>query len=453
MLRKAVLLFVVAVAGWCRLSAYDPVDTVWTFYYPYGIEYFDLSPDEKYVITATQNSSGSEPFQPRLYDAESGEFIRELTGWGATVYETIKFTKDSLHAMTAYNGFAFAEFNVEDGLLSREFTINNLIYSGNEYCFSPSGDTLAYLCFKIQENPDDPSVLLYLLNYKTGNSLDSLELFLDEDGYLPTRMIYSPAGDQIILYGFTLSKNYYIVNLDSNYKMVKMTLQNADMVSQISGVDYSPDGSKIAVCGDHGIIDIINSNDRSLIKKLDMSGDGYHYYCDNVKFTHRDNYILFNYIYFNPEEEDTSGGFWIFNYSDSTEFKIINTCVSEDCIISDDDQFVYTNMGGILKFRIDWTPQSYYDPGAGKGEKSKTVVKPNPVSGKAALSLSNLTPEACEIELYDTQGRLVRKLFSGTPEGETMDLEFDTGGLTAGSYLCTVVSKSGKKTVKFIIEE
>ncbi len=447
MLRKAVLLFAIAVAGWCRLSAYDPIDTVWTIQREYSFSYYDVSPDDRYVVAVLPGSNGHY-YGPLLYDAESGSFIREMEGWKSELYTGLLFSPDSRYVITSGIGHrGIAVFDTESGQFIREINNSGDVLSIGNYSFSPTGDTLLYLRTKYKTSEWDNNHSIMFVDFETGDSLFERSVFFEE-GYLPEKITYSPRGDQV-LYQFEYADYFYIDYLNTNTR-TKYTIDCLGMY--IGSVNYSPDGSKIIISGEHGLIEIINSSDRSLIKSLYMLGDSSeHYYCGDAILMNRNDYMV--YYYQHSIDLDIIGyGTYIFNYTDSSAFKYYKFS-GLNLKVSSDDQYIYNNSRRMIKIRIDWTPQSYYDPGAGKGEKSKTVVKPNPVSGKAALSLSNLAPEACEIELYDTQGRLVRKLFSGTPEGETMDLEFDTGGLTAGSYLCTIVLKSGKKTVKFIIEE
>ncbi len=61
-----------------KLYSYDPVDTVWTIdNFGTGVQYIAVSPDEKYVVTLHDYPNFDD--YPKLYDAESGTFITELT--------------------------------------------------------------------------------------------------------------------------------------------------------------------------------------------------------------------------------------------------------------------------------------------------------------------------------------------------------------------------------------
>jgi len=442
MLRKAVLILLLIIAGWCRLSAYDPIDTVWTIQRANSFSYYDVSPDDRYVVAVLPGSNG-DCFSPLLFDAESGAFIREMEGWTAESYGKVLFSPDSRYVLTTGQGHrGIAVFDTESGQFIREINNSGDVLSIGNYSFSPTGDTLLYLRTKYKTSEWDNNHSIMFVDFETGDSLFERSVFFEE-GYLPEKITYSPRGDQV-LYQFEYADYFYIDYLNPKSRM-KYTIDCLGM--NIGSVNYSPDGSKIIICGEHGLIEIINSSNGGVIKRLYMLGDSVNYYLCNAMLMNRNDYMIYYY------QHGIDQGTYIFNYTDSSAFKYYEFS-GFHLIVSSDDQYIYKMYDEkINKFRIDWTQQSYYDPGAGKGEKSKTVVKPNPISGKAALSLTNLMPEACEIELYDTQGRLVRKLFSGTPEGETMDLEFDTGGLTAGSYLCTIVSKSGTRTVKFVVEE
>ncbi len=80
------------------------------------------------------------------------------------------------------------------------------------------------------------------------------------------------------------------------------------------------------------------------------------------------------------------------------------------------------------------------------------LVYPNPLGPSSTLKYVNPAPGAVTVQLEDSQGRTVQTCFSGwQPAGEqNIDLHPDTG-LSAGWYVCRVMTGQGDVAVKVVI--
>ncbi|HEY4651852.1 MAG TPA: T9SS type A sorting domain-containing protein, partial [Pontibacter sp.] len=88
-------------------------------------------------------------------------------------------------------------------------------------------------------------------------------------------------------------------------------------------------------------------------------------------------------------------------------------------------------------------------------EHSRQVrAYPNPVRGKATIEFKLGAKENYVVNLYDLKGNLIRELKKGsTRAGEAVSVEFDGTGLPDGLYFARIVSTSGSRTVKLILEK
>jgi hypothetical protein len=75
---------------------------------------------------------------------------------------------------------------------------------------------------------------------------------------------------------------------------------------------------------------------------------------------------------------------------------------------------------------------------------SVTGLYPNPLSDRATILISVPSDQHLWIDLFDTLGKLVRRVHNGiVPAGGTQQFELDASGIPAGAYVMTVSSNSG----------
>jgi Tol biopolymer transport system component len=404
-------------------AALDPVDTVWSFRSENGIKSFTVSPDGRYVAVLTNGFNGKN-FKPTIYDAESGTFTKELEGWVSMTYTGACFSPDSRYLAVCGLDDCVNIWDVDSNIIFKKIIYEPYANYTSNVSFSPTGDTIVF-CSRSH---------VILMDFNTGELIsDALKLGQ------PDKIVYSPRGDKILVLP-PHSDKYYLIDLDSMnwYKTIKFV--NIGEFDEIYGVSFSPDGTKIVSNHTDGLVYIINSDDTSLVNRI-----SFYWYlknCGPVFFTNRENYLISRLT-----NNDTSN-ILIFNYSDSTVYKRYNLD-GDDLQISGDDLYLYLHFGPFLtKIMLDWTQGIFYNGGTG----NEQTVKPNPISNKGILSLTALTSEPCEIDIYEPGGRHIRKLYSGMPDSDSMELEFDASGMTKGVYFCTIKSKSSNKTVKFIVE-
>lgn len=427
------LILLLPALGQC-LKAYDPVDTVWRFHPEgSGLKYYAVSPNGKYVAVAQNNSNPS--YNPKLYDAESGTFITELEGWNTEQYNGICFSPDSRYLAVSGFGNRVVVWDIDSNRIDRVFIYDSLSYITSNVLFSPTGDTIifhnvskswektSYIVFKDFQTGENIKVLDY--NYKYG---------------VPINIYLSPDSKKLIV--LPLGNFYYLKDIDSleNWKIISFNEY------WITGVDFSSDGSKIVSCDSRGNVKIINSTDTSIIKSISFSPNNEDYSsCGTLIFARQDDYLILfvgNQIY--PEIY----GLYLFNPYDSTILRNYHI-FGDDFQLSNDELYLYfSDSFYIYKIALDWIQSIFYK----EDTDAEYIIRPNPVNGNGTLRLDKLNAERTGISLHDSEGRLIKKLYEGIPGADTLELDFNTSGLSKGAYYCTVSTGSSKKVIKVIVE-
>ncbi|RZK98927.1 MAG: T9SS type A sorting domain-containing protein, partial [Hymenobacter sp.] len=91
---------------------------------------------------------------------------------------------------------------------------------------------------------------------------------------------------------------------------------------------------------------------------------------------------------------------------------------------------------------------------ANPGTEAALTVYPNPFSGEASLGFTLPEAGAATLELYDSQNRLVRRLYSGAVEaGQARQVTLAGAGLPAGFYLVRLVTSNTVLTQRLVKAE
>jgi hypothetical protein len=80
------------------------------------------------------------------------------------------------------------------------------------------------------------------------------------------------------------------------------------------------------------------------------------------------------------------------------------------------------------------------------------LVNPNPASENATLTFTLSENVFTDIGLYNSQGKLVRKIFNGTHAVGTYTISFSVKGLCPGEYHCILTTPSGKTSRTLIVK-
>ncbi len=76
---------------------------------------------------------------------------------------------------------------------------------------------------------------------------------------------------------------------------------------------------------------------------------------------------------------------------------------------------------------------------------------PNPVVGRTTIAYSLDEPGTVRLEVFDIQGRRVSALAEGTHAAGNHTVDFDAGGLPAGTYLYRLISPKGVQSRKMVV--
>ncbi len=324
-------------------------------------------------------------------------------------------------------------WDIETKSIYKEFIHDSFESTTSNVCFSPSGDTIIYSASK--GTVLDTKYYIFIYNFNTGQLLKKLD-YIYSEGY-PEEIQYSPAGNKLAI--IPSSKNhFFLMDIDSMDKWKKVEYEDY----QTPWVEFSPDGSKIVVCSGANVF-ILNTADTSLISHIDFSNDWLG--CSAI-FTSQEGYLLILGV--DDSDGDLDFSLYIYNYLDSVAIKSYYL-LGGSFMLSNDGQYLYYEDDFYAnKIRLDWTQGIFFKPQS----DSKYLIRPNPLDGKGTLLLDNLNSEQYTITLFDSNGKLIGKLYEGIPGSDTIELEINPGLVTRGVYYCTINSKSGKKAIKLMVE-
>jgi hypothetical protein len=83
---------------------------------------------------------------------------------------------------------------------------------------------------------------------------------------------------------------------------------------------------------------------------------------------------------------------------------------------------------------------------------SQLVAAPNPFSHQTTLTFSVAQSDRVSLDLYNAQGKLVKKLFEGQAEaGQVYHFDVDAHRLDQSLYISRLVTSTGVKTVKLVV--
>ncbi|MBI5541296.1 MAG: T9SS type A sorting domain-containing protein [Bacteroidia bacterium] len=86
-----------------------------------------------------------------------------------------------------------------------------------------------------------------------------------------------------------------------------------------------------------------------------------------------------------------------------------------------------------------------------KSNSLQIVVYPNPVKDQASVSFNLNKRSDVIFKIYDLSGNVVKTISSKNQDAGNHSLEFDTYGLSAGTYIASMESNGTKSTTKFVV--
>lgn len=78
------------------------------------------------------------------------------------------------------------------------------------------------------------------------------------------------------------------------------------------------------------------------------------------------------------------------------------------------------------------------------------TLYPNPSDNYQNLVISLQNNSSLDVNLYDIQGRLIRKVYRGKQEGKTKKLKIDVSRLSPGVYIYKIKAGKSFKSIEFI---
>lgn len=249
-------------------------DTVWTkFTYPNAVNAVKFTPDGKYL------ASGGDDGIPKLWDAETGELVREFQGNGSKIWSLdINNTGEMLAIVNDFSEIFI--WNIVNGDSIRFIDMNPKTKTmGGSLTFSNNGN---YLAANLVKNGQEyPERDIYLFDTK---NFDVISVYFNLG--VATKMSFSPSDDFLAVSNVVSDKKTSIMIFGVP------SLKPITLVGSIDGGIYqsalSPDGKYLAAAISGGPNKIWNTSDWSLKSEIGDGGDS-----RAIKFSPDGKYVVF----------------------------------------------------------------------------------------------------------------------------------------------------------------
>ncbi len=398
--------------------AQDDPDVVWVKELGVKINCVKFSPDSRYLAVAADYRN------PKLFDVETGDLIREFIGGGTN---TLDFTDDgSLLASAGYNDYINI-YSVETGDELKKIDLNEDSVYVTSIDISHNGELLAAV-FKSGTNR-------YLI--KIWNLISNEIIYQSNYQYI-SKVVFSPDDQHFVIcqtYPYPESKTNYIYVFSTNPMKNEGILGSHDYA--IADICFSHDGKYLAsAAGDVKIWDFEKRELKQTITKKD-TGFG------SIAYSMDDNFLVMGFLFYRD----------VFIYDiNNTEYvyhlnSVKGTPLSLD--VSSDNQYIGSGYGyRVLLLNAKWVPSIIEEP----FNENNSIIYPNPITNEAVISFNLPHNGITNIDLNNINGQLVKKVFEGYLEAGLNTMNINADGLSSGTYFCNISCSDFFKTIKIIVK-
>ncbi|HGJ66993.1 TPA: T9SS type A sorting domain-containing protein [bacterium] len=401
-------------------------DTVWTkFTYPYAINAVKFTPDGRYL------ASGGDDGVPRLWDAETGELVREFQGNDCKIWSLdIKNTGDML-AIVNDSSEIFI-WNLDNGEIIKiidyfkEFGGRS---NGRCVTFSHNGRYLASILSHNGKKSTEHDLVLFDVN--TWDKITSIN-----DIAVPFNVDFSPNDQLLAASNLVFGEKRIAIGI---YQVPKLQfLGKLDEYENSSrSAKFSTEGNLIAGAFSSEPNKIWNTSDWSLKSEIGNGTDS-----RAIEFSPDSKYVVFQKGYFgNRHVQIWENNILNYEYPKSS-------LVSSISISPDMRYIAVSNASGIIVYNAKWNPTSVAE---GSIQILEPEIFPNPNDGKAIIRFNLIKNADVSVDIYDINSRLISNLYKGELNQGIQSFEW-LAKVPNGIYFAKISSGKSVSSIKIIVE-
>jgi len=409
-----------------RAQTNELTDTVWTkFTYPNAINAVKFTPDGRYL------ASGGDDSIPRLWDAETGELIREFQGNDCKIWSLDINNTGEMLAIVNDSSEIFV-WNLENGEIIKiidyykEFGGKS---NGRCVTFSHNGRYLASLLSHSGKSSTEHDLVLFDVN--TWNKITNIS-----DIAVPFNVDFSPNDQLLAASNLVFGEKRIAIGI---YQVPSLQFMGKldEYENSSRSTKFSNDGNLIA-----GAFEVIpnkiwNTSDWSLKSEIGGGGDS-----KVIEFSPDSKYVVFQKGYFgNRHIQIWENQLMKYEYPVSS--------LASSISISPDMKFIaMSNGSGIIVYNAKWNPTSVEEESI---QILEPEIFPNPNDGKAIIRFNLLKNTDISVDIYDINSRLLSNIFKGQLNQGIQSIEW-LAKVPNGIYFARISSGTSVSSIKIIVQ-
>ncbi|MFQ3550337.1 MAG: T9SS type A sorting domain-containing protein, partial [Armatimonadota bacterium] len=407
------------------------------FTYPYAINAVKFTPDGRYL------ASGGDDGVPRLWDAETGELVREFQGNDCKIWSLdIKNTGDML-AIVNDSSEIFI-WNLDNGEIIKiidyfkEFGGRS---NGRCVTFSHNGRYLASILSHNGKKSTEHDLVLFDVN--TWDKITSIS-----DIAVPFNVDFSPNDQLLAASNLVFGEKRIAIGI---YQVPKLQfLGKLDEYENSSrSAKFSTEGNLIAGAFSSEPNKIWNTSDWRL--KSEIGKDAI-----SVAFSPDSKYVVFGMNEWNKAHVSI----WDNNQNKETNKIILDWLVKKNLSmdVGDNPKSIDINQSmnriaiagsiGIYLLNAKWNPTSVEVESI---QILEPEIFPNPMNGKAIIRFNLIKTSEVSVDIFDINSRLISNLYKGQLNQGIQSFEW-LAKVPNGIYFAKISSGKSVSSIKIIVE-
>lgn len=406
-------------------------DTVWSKYIGSEVKGVKFSPDGQFIYAA---ALGRGPLKLRT---ETGEILTEFDGM---VYNhsqntySLDISMDGNFLYAADTGRYIFKYDTKSGIIVDKIETPYSEKKGIFYrALTVSDLYIGVLIIYDAPTWDDPLnrdgvVIVFDKNTK--------EIVKEIKTKIINRVKFSPNGEYLCLYE-SAENNQDTRSILLNTKNWEEYATFIHGKVSISDIAFSPDGSLLASCGWDGFIKIWDVKERKLVREFNYGAKitAINFLSNDIVSFCAGEWPIYKCKILNLNNLEIKGDNLI-NFVKDADYSSLKNYI----VMDDGDGVLLLNLKRYLTtIDIDVT-------------KTVAQVIPNPNSNQLKILISILESNIYNIDIYDSNSKLINKIFDGFIEKGEKTLNWDSSNYPSGAYYCIIKSKNYSDTLKIIVQ-
>jgi len=419
-------------------------DTVWTkFTYPNALNAVKFTHDGKYL------ASGGDDGIPKLWDAETGELVREFLGNGSKIWSLDINNTGELIAVVN-DSSVITIWNVLTGEIVKKIRYYKFDNNSNGRCvaFSNNGKYMAAILSRWGEISTEFDLVLFdVESWEVESEIKTIRV--------PMHIAFSSDDSKIAASNYVVEKGKITVAIFEIPSLRTIRILNDYNKGGISQSAFSPNNEYLAGAIEGGPIKIWNTSDWKLFREFGEMWSN----TKAIKIS-KDN----NYVVSGPLVDLKQGALIVINdiLAKATTYSYKLNYYMEYfghdkgdwayCLdISNNNNKIAVGTGaGIYMLNAKWNPTSVQDNPV---QIIEPIVFPNPTNSTANIRFNMLNSATINIQIYDINSRLIAHIFDGFLESGNHNFEWNTAQSPSGSYFAQITANGTVSSIQIIVNK